>query len=281
VAPVGFPFWQLRGPHRWPRSTRCSAHGPIFMWLVRDCSSTAPAASRSATLNATFGATMASIKRHTKLHLMNKSWTHREDWFVARIPDGAAVLDMGAGAMHLRVALRAAGRRAFSYTPVDVTDRGDPRMLLCHFNLHEYPLRVLPVPTVVVLQGVIEYVYDKALLLRSLRCAYPRAHSVPQSRRTTTHAGADVLTSSSCDCSSPLAGATFLLSYAVGHRTGENEAHGWVAPLTRHNLRELFGVFGLSMSESTSCLAGQQCMRLTPTPLASLPAETCGGFGFF
>ena len=133
--------------------------------------------------------------------------------------------------------------------PVDVTDRGEPTMLRCHLNLHQLPLRVSTprVPTVLVLQGVFEYVYDKLLLLRALRCAYPAA--------------------------------AILLSYAVGHRVGANEAHGWVAPLTAANLHEMFETLGLTVSEQRrNCLAGQTCMRLTPRPIASLHAEICAGW---
>ena len=87
-------------------------------------------------------------------------------------------------------------------------------------------------------------VYDKALLLRSLRCAYPRA--------------------------------TLLASYAVGHRTGENERHGWVGALTWAHLRELFDTLGLALVERSLCLAGQHCMRLVPQP--AVAREICAGF---
>ena len=146
--------------------------------------------------------------------------------------------------MHLKAALHRAGR-TIHYTPVDAIDRGDASMLLCHFNLHEYPLRVTPAPSVLVMQGVLEYVYDKLLLLRVLRCAYPSA--------------------------------AMLLSYTVGHRVGLFEEHGWVAPLTSGNVKELLSTLGLQLRERGS-VGGQQCMRLVPTPLEQLPPELCGGW---
>ena len=40
--------------------------------------------------------------------------------------------------------------------PISITET-----LLCRFNEHEYPLTVSPAPTVFVLQGVLEYLFDK------------------------------------------------------------------------------------------------------------------------
>ena len=171
-------------------------------WLVRDCSEP-----RSKTLSAYTGPAMASVERHKNLHLVNRSWSARAQFFVQRIPkQGAHVLDMGAGAVGLRHQLLATGS-IFTYTPVDAVDRHDTRMRICQLNMHEYPLRISPPPTHLVLQGVLEYMYDKMFFLRSLRCAYPNA---------------DVL-----------------LSYNVAHKVGEYESHGWVGPLTEANLREV------------------------------------------
>ena len=105
-------------------------------------------------------------------------------------------MDLGAGAMHLNTSLFNANKRVI-YVPVDTVSRG-PATLLCRFNSvsqgrvgqrdvtfvgfalgdipagalnlacppasltqHEYPLTVEPAPTVFVVQGVLEYLFDK------------------------------------------------------------------------------------------------------------------------
>ena len=67
--------------------------------------------------------------------------------------------------------------------------------------------------------------------------------------------------------------------YTVGHKVGAFAAHGWVAPLTQTNLDEVFRTLGLRVVERTrGCnpAPAQDCMRLQPVPLASLPSEICG-----
>jgi hypothetical protein len=194
---------------------------------------------------------MISVQRHKDLHHQNATrsvWSSREAWFVDRIPDGAAVLDIGAGAMHLLASLRQAKKSRVKYMAVDAVERGaDAHVRLCNLNLHEYPLHVTPQPTHIVLQGVLEYLYDKVLLLRSLRCAYPRA--------------------------------TMLLSYNAGHRVGQFEAHGWVAPLTLGQLNETFETLGLdTMEKVNNCagLRGQRCLVLKLRPLRTLHPIVCG-----
>ena len=213
-------------------------------WPLRDCSTPRGGTAPTTTL----GLEMASVRRHATLHVTNMSWSRREQWFVDHVDDNDAVLDLGAGAMHLRVALDQAGRRGVSYMPVDVLERGEPSMRVCHLNFHEYPLRVSSprVPTVLVLQGVLEYVYDKLLLLRALRCAYPHAR--------------------------------VLLSYSVSHRVGMFESHGWVAPLTLSNLREMWRTLGFTIGEHTpNCFPApvQHCFTLHPVAMSSLPPGVC------
>ena len=212
--------------------------------MIRDCTFT-----RTATAAAS---SMASTRRHRSL---NHSWPLRQQWFVdqLRVPlamdqSSVSVLDIGAGSMSLRDALLESthnAKRRLIYTPVDFTDRGSERMCVCHLNLHEYPLSVTPTPTHIVLQGVFEYVYDKLLLLRALRCAYPRA--------------------------------TLLLSYMLGHRTGSFELDGWVAPLTRHQLLDdvFNATLGMSVREEVrDCggFRGQSCWRIESL---ALPQGLC------
>ena len=231
-----------------------SAIFTVLAWPLRDCSTPVIRDAREAANSSSpsMGSTMRSVVRHALLHKTKRLWSsQREQWFIDQIPDGATVLDLGAGSMHVRMALEQAGRRRISYTPADVVDRGASRMLVCHFNLHEYPLQVrAPEPTHVVLQGVLEYVYDKLLLLRALRCAYPRA--------------------------------SLLVSYTVGHKVGQFESDGWVAPLTHANLQEMFSTLGLLVeTKRVGCLPAlhQDCMRLRPAPIRDLPRQMCAGFG--
>jgi len=118
-------------------------------------------------------------------------------------------------------------------------------MRLCNLNKHEYPLNIQPTPTVIVVQGVFEYIYDKLLFLRVLRCAYPRA--------------------------------AFLLSYAIGHRVGAFKAQGWVAPLLPEQLNEIFGVLQLNVtSRLPNCFPDQACLRLVSATLRP-PPDMCAG----
>lgn len=105
---------------------------------------------------------MASILAHTHLH--NKSakpggrfWGQREPFFLANVPNGSVVLDLGAGSMHFGSKLD----RSVTYIPVDAIDRGESSMRVCNFNWHEYPMSISPTPTVLVVQGLFEYIYDK------------------------------------------------------------------------------------------------------------------------
>ena len=190
---------------------------------------------------------MLSVAQHANLHQKaGRFWGQREPWFVENIPNRSVVLDLGAGSMHLRTALAEAGRR-ITYIPVDATHRGDPAMRLCNLNNHEYPLSITPLPRVLVVQGVLEYLYDKLLFLRTLRCAYmPRA--------------------------------TLLLSYAVGHATGKYQNKGWAAPLTAGQLAEIFQVLQVNVThQQRNCFPEQTCMRIVAAR-GPAPAAICAGF---
>ena len=49
-----------------------------------------------------------------------------------------------------------------------------PDQLLCNFNEYEYPLTLNPKPTTIILQGLIEYIYDKQVFLQRYRQKQPR-----------------------------------------------------------------------------------------------------------
>lgn len=108
---------------------------------------------------------------------MKTHWGTREGKVVEAVrPNKAAIiLDLGCGIGHLGKALR---KRFpdFHYYPVDAFPRPNlPDQLLCNFNKYEYPLTLNPKPTTIILQGLIEYIYDKQVFLQSLRNAYPEA----------------------------------------------------------------------------------------------------------
>ena len=127
--------------------------------MLRDCSRPiGSTASRQYSV-----ASMTSIDAHINLH--NKTakpggrfWGQREPFFLANVPNGSVVLDLGAGSMHFGSML---ADRSVTYIPVDAIDRGERSMRVCNFNRHEYPIAISPTPTVLVVQGLFEYIYDK------------------------------------------------------------------------------------------------------------------------
>ena len=118
---------------------------------------------------------------HKTSDTMTERWSMRRAWFVDQIRDKDVVLDLGAGSMALArdlEQLQQAGKgkiSSFKYFPVDIFDRGNKAMSVCNFNLWEYPLTLSPSPTVIVAQGVFEFVFDKLALWKALHCAYPSA----------------------------------------------------------------------------------------------------------
>ena len=208
----------------------------LCMTLVRDCSQ------RKEHMGDPSLSTR-SVRAFANLHQTGHHWNSRETWFVDHIPDDSRVVDLGAGAMHLNVSLNIA-RRGIHYVPVDAHDRGVAAMRVCMLNKWEYPISLSPQPTVIVMQGVLEYITDKAHLLAAFRCAYPSA--------------------------------TILLSYSVG-RTVQNL---WVAQLTLKQLQEVFTTLRLDVTNhTTSCLNGQDCFKLTPRVLNRSGSHPfCSGF---
>jgi hypothetical protein len=198
--------------------------------LLSDCST----AVRAGHNNTAASASELSLRAFSDLHKTDRHWGVREDFFARHIPADAVVLDLGAGAMHLRSRLNA----SHHYIPVDGTFRRAAEQRVCNFNDHEYPLRVKPVPTVVVAQGVSEYVSDKLIMLRALVCAYPAA--------------------------------TFLVSYTdlAGNHIGSKADIGFTASLTLSQLEAMFRRLGLTITHNERCMVkthdtfGHQCYRL-------------------
>lgn len=94
-------------------------------------------------------------------------------------PNVKVLMDLGAGARALEKDVQVMHKLpSLTYIPVDIFKRDEPRMRVCDFNNFEFPLEVEPPPDVIVLQGVLEYVYDKMLLLRVLHEAYPAARLI-------------------------------------------------------------------------------------------------------
>ncbi len=92
-----------------------------------------------------------------------RSWEGRSVRAVDFIPAGARVLDLGCGAMTLERHLP----YGCTYLPADLVPR-DSRTLICELNKGILP-RVDPLPDVVTLLGVAEYVNDLPALFRALR----------------------------------------------------------------------------------------------------------------
>ena len=117
-------------------------------------------------------------------------------------------------------------------------------------NKWEYPISLTPQPTVIVMQGVLEYITDKAHFLGAFRCAYPSA--------------------------------TILLSYTVGHALQERQ--GWVAPLTLEQLKEVFKTLHLDVTKHTrGCLGtrptSQDCFKIISRDQGSAGRHLfCEGF---
>jgi hypothetical protein len=123
---------------------------------------------------------------------------------------------------------------------VDATARGEPTTRVCNFAQQQFPMCITPAPTLVVMQGVIEYVAAKADFMRAFRCAYRRA--------------------------------TMLLSYRTHpHQPG-------MPPLEPVEvITQMFAELELEVVNATACqpkLQREKCWELRPR-LLSKTSETC------
>ncbi|HYL80269.1 MAG TPA: methyltransferase domain-containing protein, partial [Candidatus Acidoferrum sp.] len=98
---------------------------------------------------------------------LSPDWDGRAACVAQRIPRGAHVLDVGAGARALRRFLDTTVR----YTPADIVAR-EPGCLVTDLNQGQFPDGHYDYVTML---GVLEYVHDVAAVLRRARGAAPRA----------------------------------------------------------------------------------------------------------
>ena len=171
---------------------------------------------------------------------LSRAWAVRERWFVKLTPASAVVLDLGAGAMHLRTALRNLMRtRNVTYLPVDGVRRS-AETCVCDFNRADLPLRAKPTPTLLVMQGVLEYLAEPQTFIGALHCAYPDA--------------------------------VLLLSYQSGAAGANNSLFAKLLPLP--DLKGVLHGLGFSVRNETACFAGQTCMKAEPS--AARGRANCG-----
>lgn len=103
----------------------------------------------------------SDIARWGKSESLSSAWDARTEKLAAMIPQGASVLEFGAGRMALRRYLPS----STAYTPSDLVDRG-AGTLVCDLNAKELP--PLPPHDVAVFSGVLEYVHDAPRLVAHL-----------------------------------------------------------------------------------------------------------------
>lgn len=156
---------------------------------------------------------------------LEAAWDQRAARAAAFIPRGAAVLDLGCGAMALERFLPMGCR----YQPCDLTAR-DARTLVCDFNAGEFPAgQACDVATVL---GVLEYIYDAPAFLKRLR-----ALNCP-------------VVMSYC-----LAG---------DRGPADRRALGWVNDFTRDQLSGLIAAAGFGRVIGEEITPGQFLLRLEP-----------------
>jgi tetratricopeptide (TPR) repeat protein len=101
------------------------------------------------------------LARWSDARQLDPAWARRAALAADHVPAGAAVLDLGCGAMTLERSLPF----GCAYLPVDVVAR-DERTRVCDFNRE--PLPPAPGATLVAALGVLEYVFDPVAFLRQL-----------------------------------------------------------------------------------------------------------------
>jgi hypothetical protein len=92
---------------------------------------------------------------------LSPDWDLRTQQIARLIPQGASVLEFGAGRMTLRAHLP----DGCKYTPSDLIDRGSGT-IVCDLNARELP--AFPAHDVAVFSGVLEYINDIDYLLNSI-----------------------------------------------------------------------------------------------------------------
>jgi hypothetical protein len=119
------------------------------------------AAAEAARRSRAVAARATDLARWSDPRQLDPMWARRAALAADHIPAGAAVLDLGCGAMTLERSLPF----GCTYLPVDVVAR-DARTRVCDFNRD--PLPPAQGAAVVAALGVLEYVFDLAAFLRQL-----------------------------------------------------------------------------------------------------------------
>ncbi|MGZ3376860.1 MAG: class I SAM-dependent methyltransferase, partial [Phenylobacterium sp.] len=179
---------------------------------------------------------------------LDAAWDPRAARASAYIPRGAAVLDLGCGAMALERFLPMGCR----YQPCDLTAR-DPRTIVCDFNAGQFPEgRPCDIATVL---GVLEYLYDARAFLAKLRA---------------------------------LNRPVVMSYCVAGDRgPADRRALGWVNDFTREQLGGLLTAAGFGRVIGEEITPGQFLLRLEPGPQPTpsertvwvLSYNTMGNFG--
>ncbi len=104
---------------------------------------------------------MSDRKRWSPSASLSENWDERMAIIARLIPDGAPVLEFGAGRMVLKQYLKP----GTVYTPSDIVDRG-PGTIVCDLNAEELPKFARH--DVVVFAGVLEYIFDVPRLIAHL-----------------------------------------------------------------------------------------------------------------
>ena len=182
---------------------------------------------------------------------LEASWEPRSRFAASLIPRRSTVLDIGCGKMMVEKHLHP----TCTYIPADVAQR-DPRTLLCDINKGEIPNQVDDVDIVLML-GVIEYVFDLPALLA--RLAKGRGRIMVTYCDTETGGLADL---------------------------NRRAALGWVNALTRAQLKALFAAAGLRLLAEDQVDGLQwiytlspQHAETTPRRVAVLSYANVGNFG--
>jgi hypothetical protein len=166
---------------------------------------------------------------------LEPAWDPRAARAAAYIPRGAAVLDLGCGAMALERMLPMGCR----YQPCDLTAR-DARTLVCDFNAGEFPQgQACDIATVL---GVLEYIYDAPAFLAKLRAL-----------------GRPVVMSY---CLAGDRGPT------------DRRALGWVNDFTRDQLSNLLNAAGFGRVIGEEVTPGQFLLRVEPGPPPTVAERT-------